>query len=63
MLLTSQLTLSPSALASRLSVIWRNLSMRQLECSGPAPSMPCGSSITSPDWRPHLDSPLLTNVS
>ena len=37
--------------------------MRQLECSGPAPSIPCGSSITSPDWRPHLDSPLPTNVS
>ena len=60
---TSQLTLSPSALVSLLSLSCRKRSMRQLLCSGPAPSIPCGSSSTSPHCRPHLLSPLLTKVS
>ena len=34
----------------------RKRSMRALECSGPWPSKPCGSSITSPLGCPHFDS-------
>ncbi len=30
--------------------------MRALECSGPCPSKPCGSSITRPLGWPHFDS-------
>lgn len=57
-LTTCQLTSSPSAPSDSLeSVIWRNRSIRQEECSGPAPSMPWGKSKVKDDWRPHLDSP------
>ncbi len=33
---------------------WRKRSMRPLECSGPLPSKPWGSSITSPLMRCHF---------
>ena len=48
------LTLSPSGPALLLSVICRNLSRRQEECSGPAPSNPWGSSITIPLCSSHF---------
>ena len=35
----------------------------QEECSGPAPSMPCGSKIVSAELMPHFDSPQETYVS
>jgi hypothetical protein len=34
----------------------RKRSSRALECSGPCPSIPCGSSITSPESRFHFTS-------
>ena len=34
--------------------ICRNRSSRALECSGPCPSYPCGSSSTSPESCPHF---------
>lgn len=44
-------------------VVWSHLSTLQLECSGPCPSKPWGSSITSPDCRSHLASPAAMNWS
>ncbi len=41
----------------------RNRSSRALECSGPRPSKPCGSSSTSPLSRRHLSSALAMNWS
>ena len=74
---TSQLTMSVSPYTSLLSVICRNLSnlhwkrqqvnqhLRHLHelCSGPAPSMPCGSKMVKPLCKPHFDSPFATYVS
>ena len=37
--------------------------MRPLEWSGPWPSRPCGSSMTTPERWPHLASPELMNSS
>ena len=37
--------------------------MRALECSGPCPSYPCGSSRTSPEGWPHLVSAAVMNWS
>ena len=36
---------------------WRNRSSRALECSGPLPSYPCGSSRVSRDVSRHFDRP------
>ena len=41
----------------------RNRSRRALECSGPCPSKPCGSSSTRPLSRRHLSSALAMNWS
>ena len=41
----------------------RKRSTRLCECSGPVPSMPCGSSIVRPDDCSHLSSPLHTKLS
>lgn len=51
---TCMLTASPSLLSIRLSVNCRKRSSREEECSGPAPSYPCGSSITKPLCRSHF---------
>lgn len=46
-----------------LELTCRNLSIREDECSGPAPSYPCGNRTTIPDCRSHFRSPDVTNVS
>ena len=41
----------------------RKRSSRAEECSGPCPSIPCGSSSTSPERRFHFSSPEARNWS
>ena len=54
-------TLATRMLPSAASV--RNRSSRALECSGPAPSYPCGSSSVSRDVSPHFARPDTMNWS
>ena len=37
-------------------IFYKNLSIWQVECSGPAPSNPWGSNNTIPDYLSHFDS-------